>query len=147
MIPEKVTRIIHKLKKNRAPGLDGFTIERLYSLSFGGGGQSEFKKEELRSYTAFIKRLVVGDLTPHQLTLMHSLKLAGIPKTELVSRVITMFYTHSKVAFSIFTSSKLLKRRVEKEAFTFTCQFGSKKAGSESMIHVMQHMMEQSLQS
>ena len=72
---------------------------------------------------------------------MHSLKLAGIPKTELESRVIMMFNTHSKVAFSIFTSSNL-KRRVEKEVFT--CQFGSKKAGAESMIHVMQHMMEQS---
>tara|TARA_A100001015_G_C14815684_1_gene642612 strand:- start:567 stop:881 length:315 start_codon:yes stop_codon:yes gene_type:complete len=72
---------------------------------------------------------------------MHSLKLAGIPKTELEARVIMMFNTHSKVAFSIFTSSNL-KRRVEKEVFT--CQFGSKKAGAESMIHVMQHMMEQS---
>ena len=48
--PEKVTRIIHKLKKNRAPGLNGFTVEHLYSLLFGGRGQSEFKKEALRSY-------------------------------------------------------------------------------------------------
>ena len=52
-----------------------------------------------------------------------------------------MFNVHSKVAFSVFTSSKL-KRRVEKEVFTY--QFGSKKAGAESMIHVMQHVPEQS---
>lgn len=45
---------------------------------------------------------------------MHSLKLTGIPKTEVESRVIMMFNAHSKVAFTVFTSIKL-KRRVEKE--------------------------------
>ena len=66
-------------------------------MALRGRGQSEFKKELLRSYTAFIKSFVVGDLTPHQLTLMHSLKLAGIPKTELESRVIMMFNIHRSI--------------------------------------------------
>ena len=32
--PAKVTRIVHRLKRNRGPGLDGFTVEYLYGLQF-----------------------------------------------------------------------------------------------------------------
>ena len=42
--PEKVTIVINKLKKNRAPGLDGLTVEHLYSLLFGGRGDINIKK-------------------------------------------------------------------------------------------------------
>ena len=51
-----------------------------------------------------------------------------------------MFGIHSKLLFSIFASTKL-KKEVEKRNFTH--QYGTKKAGSETMIHMFQQIITQ----
>ena len=51
-----------------------------------------------------------------------------------------MLSIHSKMLFSIFASTKL-KKEVEKRNFTH--QYGTKKAGSETMIHMFQQIITQ----
>ena len=41
---DSVLRKVQRLKRNRAPGIDGFTAEHLNRLLMGGNRQIEFKK-------------------------------------------------------------------------------------------------------
>ena len=107
---------LRRLKKNRSPGVDGFTVEHLVSVFLGGNRNLQLRDDLLHDYVLFLKMFVAGRLTQHQLRLFHAIKLAAIPKDDIESRVIMMFGLHSKVAFSIFASSKL-KKSIEKEAF------------------------------
>ena len=56
-----------KSKKNRAPGVDGFTIEHLSSLLLGGNRDNQLKDKLLKEYTQLLQKLLTGSLTsPHQ---------------------------------------------------------------------------------
>ena len=131
---------LRRLKKNRSPGVDGFTVERLASVFLGGDRNIQLRDDLLTDYVLFLKMFVAGRLTQHQLRLFHAIKLAAIPKDDVESRVIMMFGLHSKVAFSIFASSKL-KKSIEKRLFKH--QYGTRKAGAEVMIHSFQQILVQ----
>ena len=64
---------LRRLKRNRSPGVDGFTIEHLNSVLLGGNRDSQLKKDVLEQYTTFLRKLVVGELTTHQSQLFHAL--------------------------------------------------------------------------
>ena len=87
-----------------------------------------------------MKQFVAGQLTQHQLKLFHAIKLSAIPKDDVESRVIMMFGVHSKLVFSIFASSKM-KKNIEERVFKH--QYGTKKAGAETMIHSFQQVLVQ----
>ena len=132
---------LRRLKRNRSPGVDGFTVEHLCSVFLGGNRDSQLKKDALEQYATFLRKFVVGELTTHQSQLFHAIKLAAIPKSESESRVIMMYGIHSKIVFSMFASSKL-KRQVEIKNFHH--QFGSKPSGAEAIIHMLQQVIIQS---
>ena len=124
---------LRRLKWNRSPSVDGFTVEHLNSILLEGNRDSQLKKDVLEQYATFLRKFVVGELTTHQSQLFHAIKLAAIPKSEYESRVIMMYGIHSKIVFSMFASSKL-KKSVEMKSFHH--QFGSKPSGAEAMIHI-----------
>jgi len=64
--------------------------------------------------------------------------LAGIPKKEDQCRVIMLLSFHSKLAFSLFSSIKIKRRIVEDD---MPYQYGSKRAGAESVAHVAQQSL------
>ena len=131
---------LKKLKKNRSPGVDGFTVEHLISVFLGGNRNVQLRNALLQDYVLFLKKFVAGQLTQHQLKLFHAVKLSAIPKDDLESRVIMMFGAHSKLVFSIFASSKM-KKNIEERVFKH--QYGTKKAGAETMIHSFQQVLVQ----
>ena len=51
-----------------------------------------------------------------------------------------MFSIHTKLAFSLFTSSNL-KKRLDKDVFKH--QYGSKVSGAETIIHALQQTVVQ----
>ena len=106
---DAVLKQLKKLKKNRSPGVDGFTVEHLISVFLGGNRNVQLRNALLQDYVLFLKKFVAGQLTQHQLKLFHAVKLSAIPKDDLESRVIMMFGAHSKLVFSIFASSKMKK--------------------------------------
>ena len=106
---DAVLKQLKKLKKNRSPGVDGFTVEHLISVFLGGNRNVQLRDGLLQDYVLFLKKFVAGQLTQHQLKLFHAVKLSAIPKDDLESRVIMMFGAHSKLVFSIFASSKMKK--------------------------------------
>ena len=89
----------------------------------------------MEEYAIFLQKFFTGDLSEHQLQIFHQVKLAGIPKNEQQCRVIMLFSFHSKLAFSLFASSNIKRRMVEED---LPYQFGSKKAGAESVVHMVQ---------
>ena len=93
------------------------------------------KKQLLEEYSLFLQKFFTGDLSQHQLQLFHQVKLAGIPKNEEQYRVIMLFSFHSKLAFSLFSSSAIKKRVVEED---MPYQFSSKSAGAEAVVHMAQ---------
>ena len=113
---DNVLKQLKKLKKNRSPGVDGFTVEHLISIFLGGNRNVQLRDDLLQNYVLFLKQFVAGQLTQHQLKLFHAIKLSAIPKDDVESRVIMMFGVHSKLVFSIFASSKL-KKKYGKENF------------------------------
>ena len=115
-------------------------MERLVSVFLGGNRNIQLRDDLLTDYVLFLKMFVAGRLTQHQLRLFHAIKLAAIPKDDIESRVIMMFGLHSKVAFSIFASSKL-KKSIEKRLFKR--QYGARKAGAEVMTHSFQQTLAQ----
>ena len=137
---DNVLKQLKKLKKNRSPGVDGFTVEHLISIFLGGNRNVQLRDDLLQNYVLFLKQFVAGQLTQHQLKLFHAIKLSAIPKDDVESRVIMMFGVHSKLVFSIFASSKL-KKNMEKRIFKH--QYGTKKAGAETMIHSFQQVLVQ----
>ena len=132
---------LRRLKRNRSPGIDGFTVEHLNSIMLGGNRDSQLKKDVLEQYATLLRKFVCGELTSHQSQLFHAIKLAAIPKSESESRIIMMYGIHSKIVFSIFVSSKL-KKQVEMKNLHH--QFGSKPSGAEAMIHMFQQVIIQS---
>ena len=137
---DAVLNQLKRLKKNRSPGVDGFTVEHLISIFLGGNRNVQLRDNLLQDYVLFLKKFVAGQLTQHQLKLFHAIKLAAIPKDDVESRIIMMFGAHSKLVFSIFASSKV-KKNIEKRIFNN--QYGTKKAGAETMIHVFQQVLIQ----
>ena len=133
--PDAVKTQINKLFRNRQPGLDGATVEHFLSIFNGGRGHDQLKKQLLEEYSLFLQKFFTGDLSQHQLQLFHQVKLAGIPKNEEQCRVIMLFSFHSKLAFSLFSSSAIKKRIVEED---MPYQFGSKSAGAEAVVHMAQ---------
>ena len=57
---------LRRLKRNRSPGIDGFTVEHLNSILLGGNRDSQLKKDVLEQYATFLRKFVVGELTSHQ---------------------------------------------------------------------------------
>ena len=55
-----VLKQIKRIKQNRAPGVDGFTIERLSSLLLGGNRDNQLKDELLKEYTQLLQKLLTG---------------------------------------------------------------------------------------
>ena len=137
---DNVLKQLKRLKKNRSPGVDGFTVERLISIFLGGNRSRnvQLRDDLLQDYVLFLKKFVAGQLTQRQLKLFHAIKLSAIPKDDVESRVIMMFGAHSKLVFSIFASSSL-KKGIEKRIFKH--QYGAKKAGAETMIHSFQQVL------
>ena len=133
--PEAVKTQINKLFRNRQPGLDGVTVEHFLSIFNGGKGHKQLKEQLLKEYSLFLQKFFTGELSEHQLQLFHQVKLAGIPKNEEQCRVIMLFSFHSKLAFSLFSSSKI-KRKIVQEDLPY--QFGSKQAGAEAVVHMVQ---------
>ena len=86
-----------------------------------------------------LQKFLTGNLSPHQTEVFYALKLAGIPKDSTECRVIMMVGLHSKVAFSLVSSSKF-KRNAQNKAFSKN-QVGAKSAGNEAAIHVGQHIL------
>ena len=58
------------------------TIEHLNSIFLGGNRDDAYKKEILSDYVTFLNKCVKSDLTESQKKLLHSLRLAAVPKTE-----------------------------------------------------------------
>ena len=55
----KLKQII-RIKKNRAPGVDGYTIEHLSNLLLGDNRDSQLKDELLKEYTQFLQKFLTG---------------------------------------------------------------------------------------
>ena len=75
---------LRRLKKNRSPGVDGFTAQRLVSVFLGGDRNLQLRDDLLHDYVLFLKMFVAGRLTQHQLRLFHAIKLAAIPKKSIL---------------------------------------------------------------
>jgi len=60
-------------------------------------------------------------------------KIDTLPKNDEESRVIMMFGIHSKLLFSIFASTMI--KKTFKSVILSKHQYGTKKAGAETMIH------------
>ena len=69
-----------KVKRNKSPGIDGFTLENFISLTSGVTSQAQLKQELMRQYTKLLQKEVIGGLSSHQNSLFNALKLADIPK-------------------------------------------------------------------
>ena len=138
--PEAVSARIRKLARNRKPGMDGITAEHFLSLFNGGRGRDQIKKQLIKEYSTFLQKFFTGDFSEHQLQLFHAIKLAAIPKSEDKARIIMLFSFHSKLAFSLFSSSKIKKKIVEE---SLPYQYGSKSAGAEAVIHLVQQSILQ----
>ena len=137
---KSVEKKIKRLKKGRSPGIDGFTAEHLISLTQAGRGQLVIKQKILEQYVLFIRKMVASKLTDHQNQALNSIKLAGVPKDSHECRPIMMYPIHTKLAFSLFTSS-ILKKRIDKDLFKH--QYGSKLSGAETIIHALQQTIIQ----
>ena len=87
---------IKRIKKSRAPGVDGFTIEHLSSLLLGGNRDNQLRDELLNEYTKLLQKPLAGSLASHRLQLFHAIKLAATPKNEEESRAITLKLAISK---------------------------------------------------
>ena len=127
-------------KKNRSPGVDGMTIEHLNSIFLGGNTDDAYKREILDNYVQFLNKCLKSELTDNQKKILHSLKLAAVPKTDEESRVIMMLGLHSKIIFSSFAGSKL-KKKLQSEHLKH--QYGTKSAGAEAVVHTFQQVISQ----
>ena len=131
---------LRKIKKNRSPGVDGLSIENLISILYNGNSQKGLKDQIVKEYVIFLKKFLTGDLSLHQNQVFYSLKLIGIPKNSAECRIIMITGLHSKIAFSLVTSSKR-KKIVENKLLKY--QYGAKRSGSESVIHIIQQILIQ----
>jgi len=129
------------MKKNRSPGVDGLSVEHLISIFYTGNGSKFLKDQIVREYVILLQKFLTGNLSPYQTEVFYSLKLAGIPKDSTECRVIMMVGLHSKVAFSLVSSSKL-KRKAQNEVFSRN-QVGAMSAGAENLIHTAQQILLQ----
>ena len=91
------------------------------------------KDQLVHEYVILLQKFLTGNLSSYQAEVFYSLKLAGIPKDSTECRVIMMVGLHSKVAFSLVSSSKL-KKNVQSKVFSKN-QAGGKSAGNECIIH------------
>ena len=98
------------------------------------------KKKIIEQYVSFLRKIVAAKLTAHQSDLLNAIKLAGTPKGKNECRPIMMYSIHTKIAFSLFTTSNL-KKRLDKKLFKHQC--GSKPLGAETIIHALQQTVIQ----
>ena len=131
--PKSLEKCLFKMKKNRAPGVDGLSVEHLISIFYTGNGSKFVKDQLVHEYVILLQKFLTGNLSSYQAEVFYSLKLAGIPKDSTECRVIMMVGLHSKVAFSLVSSSKF-KKKVQSEAFSSN-QAGARSAGTECLIH------------
>ena len=76
------------LVQNRAPGVDGLSVEHLISIFFTGNGSKFVKDQLVQEYVILIQKFLTGNLSSYQTEVFYSLKLAGIPKDSTECRVI-----------------------------------------------------------
>ena len=98
------------------------------------------KKKIIEQYVSFLRKIVAAKLTAHQSDLLNAIKLAGTPKGEDERRPIMMYSIHTKLVFSLFTTSNL-KKRLDKKLFKY--QYGSKPSGAETIIQALQQTVIQ----
>ena len=115
--PDTLEKCLSRMKKNRSPGVDGLSVEHLISIFYSGNGPKYLEDQIVREYVNLLQKFLTGNLSPHQIEVFYSLKLAGIPKDSTECRVIMMVGLHSKVAFSLVSPSKL-KKKVESEVLS-----------------------------
>ena len=120
--------------------MDECTVEHLLSVFNGGKGHEQLKWSLLDEYALFLQNFFTTDLSERQLRLLHQVKLAAVPKKEDQCRAIMLFSFHSKLAFSLYSSTRIKKKIVEEE---LPYQYGSKRAGAESVVHNVQQSLLQ----
>ena len=62
---DAVLKQLKKLKKNRSPGVDGFTVEHLISVFLGGSRNVQLRDALLQDYVLFLKKFVIITLQTH----------------------------------------------------------------------------------
>ena len=101
---KSLEKCLYRLKRNRAPGVDGLSVEHLITLFYTGNGSKVIKDQLVKEYVILLQKFLTGNLSSHQAEVFYSLKLAGIPKDSTDCRVIMMVGLHSKVAFALVSS-------------------------------------------
>ena len=138
---KSLEKCLYRLKRNRAPGVDGLSVEHLITLFYTGNGSKVIKDQLVKEYVILLQKFLTGNLSSHQAEVFYSLKLAGIPKDSTDCRVIMMVGLHSKVAFALVSSSKF-KKKVQNEVFGKN-QTGAMNAGGECLIHAAQAILSE----